>query len=237
MRSRWFAATVRIRGGPVKTICAVSAFVLVAVQACACLAVEVRQNMIGIYAAPTTHHVSSGDDVEKLQSSTQLDGGVFYYRSLKENLALRVDARFARREYTAHATTDLLPAGYYPLPLSEDFIEFPLMLLATRDVAVGDAVIRISVGGGGYFATLLSQEFAVDPPSTFPDAPEPLDAGGYSRYGWLLDGGAALLVEAKTAFFLNLRIQDDAAIDDDPENAIKRKDTAFGFYAGFGWLF
>ena len=220
-----------------KTICAVSAFVLAAVWAGTCLAADVRQNMFGFYVAPTTHHVSSGDEVEKLESSTQLDGGVFYCRSLKKNLALRVDARFAQREYTAQETTALFPSISYPIPLSEEFIEFPVMLLVTRDVAAGDAVIRISFGGGGYYATLLSQDFAVDPPAMYPDEPEVLDAGGYSRYGWVLDGGAALVVDAKTAFFLNLRMQDDAAISDDPDNAIKRKDTAFGFYAGFGWLF
>ena len=198
---------------------------------------EVRKNMFGVYIGPTTHHVTSGDAVEQLESSTQLDGGFFYCRSLKQNLALRVDARWAQREYTAQETTILFPSVNYPVPLSEDFIEFPLMLLATRDVAVGDAVVRISMGGGGYFATLLSQEFAVDIPPLYPDAPEQLDAGGYSRYGWILDGGAALLVDAGTAFFLNLRVQDDAGMTDDPENAIKREDMAFGFYAGFGWLF
>lgn len=198
---------------------------------------EVRKNMFGAYLGPTTHHLTSGDAVERLESSTQLDGGFFYCRSLKANLALRVDVRWAQREYSARATTILFPSLYYPVPLSEDFLEFPLMLLATRDVAVGEAVVRISMGGGGYVATLLSQEFAEDPPPMYPDEPKPLDAGGYSRYGWIADGGAALLIDAGTAFFLNFRVQDDVGLTEEPENDVARKDMAFGFYAGFGRLF
>ncbi len=198
---------------------------------------EIRKNVWGFYVAPTTHQVSSGNAVEEMESNTQLDIGTFYSRVLRPNLSLRVDVRWASREYMAQATTSVLPSDYYLVPTSEDFIEFPVLLLATRDVSVGEATLRISMGGGAYVATLVSQEFAVEPPPLFPDAVEPLDAGGYTRYGWVGDGGVALMVDGGSAFFLNLRIQDDVSLSGEPENSVAYQDMAFGFYAGFGWLF
>lgn len=172
-----------------------------------------------------------------MESSTDLDFGIFYSRHFAQKYSFRIEAKWVSRDFEAHVTTIVLPSGgFYTVPTAENFVEIPAIFLAMRSVSLGDATLRISVGGGAYYAVLASQEFARQPPP-FPDAPEPLDAGGYSRYGVLGDGGVALLFDRRSAVFLNLRIQDDLGVTGEPENAVAPEDMAFGFYGGFEWLF
>ena len=193
-------------------------------------------NAFGIYAAPTTHHVESDTAWETMESSTMLDFAAYYSRDVGRGLVVRGEARYSSREFTALFQSDLFPSAFILQPTQEAFLEFPIIFHATELVPLGEASLRISVGGGVYYAVLVSQEFPVGS-SSLPDAPEVLDAGGYSRYGWIGDGGVALLYEAGNAVFMNFRIQDDLGITGESEGSIAREDEAFGFYAGFEWLF
>ncbi len=196
---------------------------------------ETRNSSFGFYAAPTSHHVTSGTELETIQSSTSLDFALFYTRFFSR-AAIRVEARYSSREYVANFETSLFPGAYLIQPMQEEFLELPLILHVTNVVSLGEPSLRISIGGGVYYAILLSQDFSGGS-SSIPDAPEALDAGGYSRYGWIGDGGASLIFRPDRAMFMNFRLQDDLGLSGEPEQSIAREDAAFGFYAGFEWLF
>ncbi|HXV13146.1 MAG TPA: hypothetical protein VEC56_02975 [Candidatus Krumholzibacteria bacterium] len=196
---------------------------------------EARRSSWGFYAAPTSHHVSSGTDLETMESSTSLDWGLFYARTFTRAM-VRIEARYASREFYGSYTSALFPTGFPVQPMREDFLELPIVLHGTNTVSLNDATIRISIGGGLYYALLISQEF-LGGPSSLPDAPEELGAGDYSRYGWLGDGGVALIMKERNAVFLHFRMQSDLGVTGEPEQSIAREDAAFGFYAGFEWLF
>jgi len=199
---------------------------------------EALRNAAGFYAAPTTHHVASGTDREQMESSTMLDFGAYYSRTLRHDLLLRAEMRLATREFTAAVATMTVPGAFALYPTREQFLEIPVMLHAVTATPIGEAKVRISVGGGAYYAILLSQEFPGSSTPAFFDLPEePLDAGGYYRYGWVGDGGVALTFRERRAVFLNFRFQDDLGISGEPDVSVAREDMAFGFYAGFEWLF
>jgi hypothetical protein len=202
-------------------------------------AIEPRSNAIGAYMAPTTHHVASGTDTEQMESSTMLDLGLYYRRVLTRTWDIQADVRFASREFMAEYMTILFPGATLIRPTREEFLEIPVIMHACRTVSVGDAVVRIAVGGGAYYAVLITQEFPGwgSGSTSLPDPIAPLDGGGYSRYGLLGDGGVTLVFQSSNAVSLGFRFQDDLGISGEPERSIAREDMAFGFYAGFEWLF
>jgi hypothetical protein len=194
---------------------------------------DYHRNAYGMYAAPTIYGFAKGSEYSVASSGAGLDFGLYYSRFFTEAFSARLEVRYGTRSMDDIKPSDLFPGSYSMFRLEESVLEVPVVLQADRRVPVGDHVLRISVGGGFSTKFVLDQKL-LGPSGELPEAYGFKAADSYRRVGILLDGGATLDVDRRSAIFARLRFDYDLGTAGEPTDAsVIRRFWETGIYAGF----
>jgi hypothetical protein len=201
---------------------------------------DVVRNAWGFYAAPTTYTVTSAGAYNNVPTNTSLDFGIYYTRFISRRFSVRGEVRLDDRRCEITYPRDL-PVSTVVLNgfdrINETMLEVPLLLMSETRCPVGERELRISVGGGLYYAVLLSQYHYYPVYSGRDIIETTASAGDSQRMGFILDGGVTMETDPRHGVFLHLRLQEDADVFGVNGDTFAERYAAFGFMAGFEWTF
>ena len=157
----------------------------------------------GLAVMLTTHRLSEAQRKYDLyNTNTGLDFGAYVNQHLGKRFMVQAEVMFTER------MSEVEVEGF-GIRINEEFLEIPVILYNIRGANLGDSAVRISIGVGLNYKILLQQELGFEYDYCPPDINETSDFAGYQKLGWIVDGGAALLIKKKFGLFLSYRIGDD----------------------------
>ena len=189
-------------------------------------------NAWGIYVAPATHRFRKANtEYELFQTNTRQDFGIFVSHLILHKVNAQLEVRYSTRN---------LDVGFDDVAarLSEEFVEVPLILQATRIRTVDTVRIRMYMGVGVSYSWLVKQEIDTFGSSSLPpEIHTGQQVDRYSKMGLVGEGGVVLFYRRHSGIFMGYRISSDLATFGKSNSTVAPKYVTYGFQLGFEWRF